>query len=269
MRSVELIMRESHNLPRYIAEHPFYDTVLPAFAVFLTERVERRLFIVDIGANVGDTAALVAAATGPDHVSFLCVEADDEFFSFLQENTKDIEVQACHVIAGANNKIDNVEIRSVGGSAAVVVGTGEPKQVVRVDDLIDGRLVDLIKIDTDGFEYEVLNGLSDTLNNQTPHVFIEFSPKHLRKYGQVEPSAVLSLLQSCGYISAIVYDNLGYPVGVFDLGGDSISYLDKYCAIKGTYVDILVSKTINLIMEFYEYDLHRYHIAALSPHPLL
>jgi FkbM family methyltransferase len=263
VRCVELIMRDSHNLPRYVAEHPLYDTALPAFVAFLIERTKQRVFFVDIGANVGDTAALVAAATGPDHVSFLCVEADDEFFSFLQENTKNLEVQACHVIAGANNRIDNAVIRSAGGSAAVVLGIGDPKQVIRVDDLIDGRPVDLIKIDTDGFEYEVLSGLSDTLTKQNPYLFVEFSPRHLQRYGQVAPSTVLSLLQSYGYISTIVYDNLGHPLGVFDLESDHLSRLTQYCIIKRTYIDILLSKGRIPLMEFYEHDLCRYPISAL------
>jgi FkbM family methyltransferase len=258
VRGVELLMRDSHNLPRYVDQHPLYDTALPAFVRLLVEELGRPIFIVDVGANIGDTAALVAAAAGADNIFFLCVEADDEFFPFLKENTKGLKVQTVHAIAGADNRVALAETRSTGGTSAVVLGSGESKNVVRIDDVIAGRSVDLIKTDTDGFEYEVLKGLSDTLTKQAPYLFVEFHPPLLRQYGNVDPSAVASLLLAYNYCWALAYDNLGNPMGLFDLNGEQFRYLVRYCEIKHSYVDLLLSKAKAPLLKFYERDLGRY-----------
>jgi len=258
VRGVELTLRESHNLPRYVDFHPYYDTALPVFATFLFREARRKISIVDIGANIGDTAALVAAAVGPENVSFLCIEANDEFIPFLKENTGKLEVQMVHAIAGAESRIAAAELRSTGGTSAVVLGTGASKPIIRVDDVIDGRPIDLIKTDTDGFEYEVLKGLSDTLAKQAPYLFVEFHPPLLHQYGNVAPLTVASLLQNYGYTNALAYDNLGFPLGLFDLGGDQFRYLAEYCKVKHSYVDLLLSKTKAPLLRFYEHDLRRY-----------
>jgi hypothetical protein len=222
VRGIELLMRDSHNLPRYVDQHPLYDTALPAFVRLLVEELGRPIFIVDVGANIGDTAALVAAA------------------------------------AGADNRVALAETRSTGGTSAVVLGSGESKNVVRIDDVIAGRSVDLIKTDTDGFEYEVLKGLSDTLTKQAPYLFVEFHPPLLRQYGNVDPSAVASLLLAYNYCWALAYDNLGNPMGLFDLNGEQFRYLVRYCEIKHSYVDLLLSKAKAPLLKFYERDLGRY-----------
>ena len=41
------------------------------------------LAVVDIGANVGDTACIIKTA---EEVSILCIEGDDYIFGFLQKN---------------------------------------------------------------------------------------------------------------------------------------------------------------------------------------
>ena len=57
VHGVDLDMPLSHDLPRYTGQYPYYDTVLPSLAKFLlTSQTERRkLILVDVGANVGDT----------------------------------------------------------------------------------------------------------------------------------------------------------------------------------------------------------------------
>ena len=71
----------------------------------------------------------------------------------------------------------------------------KPVEIVRLDDL--GLKPDIIKIDTEGFEYQVLLGLENTLKTQRPYVVFEFNPRFI--------SGETGFLQSLGY-RFFVYD---------------------------------------------------------------
>ena len=77
--SVELELPLSHELPFYRHDHPRYDRQLGAIAAELGGPV------VDVGANVGDTAAAIRAESG---VPILCVEGDPRFFALLERNAR-------------------------------------------------------------------------------------------------------------------------------------------------------------------------------------
>ena len=79
--SVELELPLSHELPFYRHDHPSYDRQLGAIAAALGGPV------VDVGANVGDTAAAIREESG---VPILCVEGDPTFFDLLERNAAKI-----------------------------------------------------------------------------------------------------------------------------------------------------------------------------------
>lgn len=163
-----------------------------------------------------------------------------------------------HVVAGAATVDAYLSFKRTTGTSAIVAG-GERRQVVALDDLISEKLVDLVKIDTDGYEAEVLRGLTRTLDRCGPPVFIEFSPRHLMAHGKVRPSAICELLKSAGYTCGIVYDWFGYPMMLTDLTDLSIHYLVNYCVARpGFYVDILVGKDRDMLSRFYDQDFARY-----------
>ena len=78
---MELELPLSHELPFYQHDHPRYDRQLGAIAAELGGPV------VDIGANVGDTAAAIRAESD---VPILCVEGDPAFFALLERNARAI-----------------------------------------------------------------------------------------------------------------------------------------------------------------------------------
>ena len=69
--------------------------------------------------------------------------------------------------------------------------------VARGDDVLDGAKVDLIKMDVQGWESEVLRGLSQTLRcNPGLTVYFEYWPEGLRRAGERLSSPVDILRQS-------------------------------------------------------------------------
>jgi FkbM family methyltransferase len=261
VHGIDMLLPISHNLPRYVAQYPYYDTVLPAFTKFLRagQRLERRLVLVDVGANVGDTARLVGGVVGHDNVEIICIEADEAYLPLLHRNTEGLAVSVHNVIAAASTRQTNASMsRSKAGTSSIAEG-GEQRSAVALDDLLANREVDVLKIDTDGYEVEVLRGSLRTLERCSPAVYIEFSPEHLVTYGKTEPAEVLRILRDAGYSHGIVYDHLGYPMTLTELTDSAVRSLINYCRVKPRfYVDILLTKDVAQLERFYEADLPRY-----------
>jgi FkbM family methyltransferase len=74
-----------------------------------------------------------------------------------------------------------------------------PRYSVRVQQLDDYHLeqVDLIKIDTEGFEVFVCRGGEETIRRCRPLILVEQKPKNVSRYG-IDPIAAVTLLQSWG-----------------------------------------------------------------------
>ena len=140
---------------------------------------------------------LVRATTGSEEVLFICIEPDETYLPFLRRNTAGLPAVVHNVIAGAETGTANVGFSRAAGTSSITKG-GESRPTMALDDLLSDGSIDLIKIDTDGYEAEVLRGLSRTFNRCAPLVFIEFSPRHLRRIGKIEPRTILEQLVSEG-----------------------------------------------------------------------
>jgi FkbM family methyltransferase len=261
VHGVELHLPLSHDLPRYVGQYPYYDTILPNLAKFLLkyEVGERKLVFVDVGANVGDTARLVSAKTGKDRISFICIEADEIYLPLLWQNTQDLSITVHNVIAASRTEdLDGSFVRDHAGTSSIIPGK-ERRRAVALDELISNQNIDIIKIDTDGYEAQVLSGLSLTLARTDPLIFLEYSPRHLVRFGKTEPIKVLEILGTAGYRYAIIYDNRGHPMGFSELTSQAIHNLTAYClVVPGFYTDLLLTKDPDLLLRFYDWDLNRY-----------
>ncbi|MFM0324266.1 FkbM family methyltransferase [Caballeronia glebae] len=255
VRSTDMMLSLSHMLPKYALVHPYYDSLLPSLVKYLIAKGD--IVFVDIGANIGDTAKLVHAAGG-DKVSFICIEADETYFPVLQMNLRNVNA-SCHlVLAGAETTLLSTSAqRNSFGTTSYEIGQGNKTQVMATDDIIDGRRVDIVKIDTDGFELEVLKGMTRTLSEQNAALFIEFSPWHLKTYGKARVEDIVALLREAEYRHVIVYDHVGMPLTLTDI--EQLSYMANYCAMqKGFYFDLLCHKQKPFLESFYQADLPRF-----------
>jgi FkbM family methyltransferase len=215
---------------------------------------DRELLIVDVGANIGDTASIIC-----NHVSnvrFICIEAAENYLRFFHKNTASLNVELIQAIAGDKSGSAALGLNSARGTASIIYGR-DVRRMVTLDDVVHAN-PDLIKIDTDGFDLKVLRGARSLLK-RCPHLFLEFSPYHLRTYGHDDPSSLLPLLSADGYLHMIVYDHVGYPMCHLDTDSPLITMLAAYVDAKpGFYVDLLVSKDRDLLVNFYQHDLKRF-----------
>lgn len=129
--------------------------------------------VIDIGANVGDSALWWWIKFGSKVISF---EPLKKTFYILSENVKlnsaDIEV---HNVALGNDS----PIYGDSKGTMFSINGDRSLETVRLVNLTLER-VDLIKIDVEGFEVDVLNGALDTIRKFKPKIIMEIHSTRLR-----------------------------------------------------------------------------------------
>lgn len=250
-----MFLPPSHALPSIVARCPFYDTLLPEFLHFIHASMRKKLLVIDVGANVGDTAALIAAKVADANCRFICIEADREYLPFLQVNTKNLDAEIVCAVMGAEPARRNIAIQHSGAGTSAIVASTETRTVVALDDLLEGLAPDLIKIDTDGYDIHVVRGGRRCLKNVGPHLFVEYSPHHIRKHGSEEPTRLFELASEAGYRATIVYDFIGYPICLIDLESRELPMIAAYIDARQDFcADFLFSKDRGLLERFYATD---------------
>jgi FkbM family methyltransferase len=239
-----LQMPLSHGLPTYLHQHALYDSLPGRLAQAL--RVEQKaLRVVDVGANVGDTPAALAIVRD-DRV--LAIEPNPNFSRYIGVNwpdTRQVLHLACLCTAVATDA--RFSIRQRAGTASFVTDTeGQSVPALTLDEVLERHPEfaepHLIKIDTDGHDFEVIQGAVRTLSHCRSVVLFECD-----MMGRVDyASAVmrtLALLAGCGYQHVLVYDNLGNLHGRFDTTGarSMANLLFHQCVVGRQYFDIVAA----------------------------
>ena len=130
--------------------------------------------VLDVGANYGDSSIWWAKKFGAKVVAF---EPLNDVFIELEKN---VELNSADVIA-YNVAIGNGEEISGNSQGRMFSAGGVLKiKTKRLDDYSFDR-VDLLKIDVEGFEYEVLKGAENTINKFKPRIIIETHSDSLRR----------------------------------------------------------------------------------------
>lgn len=137
----------------------------------------------DVGANVGNHTLFCGIFLGPSRI--IVAEPNPEAVVTLTANIRlnalDELCDTSRLGVGVGDasetgysiswRRDRWAKRNIGG-AALVRGQGEI-EVVNGDDFLRGERVDFIKIDVEGMEISVLNGLFDTIAKFRPKIFVE------------------------------------------------------------------------------------------------
>lgn len=88
-------------------------------------------------------------------------------------------IQTHKTAIGATSGVGQIEVRDSKNLGASKITTGVGKiQLKKLDDFYLLKC-DLIKIDVEGFEYEVLLGATEVLKRFHPHIFVELWDKEV------------------------------------------------------------------------------------------
>lgn len=176
----------------------------------IVEAVEPDDIFYDIGANVGLHAVLIGTLLPDNHI--VAVEPHSASVHRLKENLAENGIQAhvCECGFSSTNRtaeitlpadapgfVGSVDTDNLNGS-----GVKSEIQLREGDEVISEKELPsptILKIDVDGFEYDVLKGLDKTLASGTcREVFCEIHPSALREYGHSDDE-VLGELSRHGY----------------------------------------------------------------------
>lgn len=176
-------------------------------------------YFVDIGANVGYFSMLGASLVGaggavdaiepnPDNIKLLKASALENRFeniNLVQAALSDrVEVLALHR-DNSNGAVGVVPTDAVGRVLA-----SETVQALRFDDIVrNGRPVDVIKIDVEGFEYRALKGAERTIREHKPAILSEFTPLSMETMSGCSPTFYLDWLRGFGYSIAVLAKGKG------------------------------------------------------------
>jgi FkbM family methyltransferase len=199
----------SHHLPTILRALPNFGRNLADVVIALGVQEP---YVIDIGANIGDTAILLARFAPGAKV--LCIEGDSRFMSYLNGNTAQIGgVTIAEAILSDRSAQVSGEFVTKNGTAHVVLGEGcNVLQVQMLDDLLTAypefSCPDVIKIDTDGFEPAILRGARTVLASSKPVVFYEWHPDFYQMAGEDDISHA-DFLMELGYDGFMIFANTG------------------------------------------------------------
>lgn len=212
----ELLSNYEHALPRYLRDNPSYAANL--LRVLLSVKKKYATFtIVDVGANIGDTVALIRSKLD---LPIVCVEGDDGYFEILTKNMLQFkDVQTLQTFLGEKKELVPVVKQAKGGTLSFVKA---PKLGSRSDSSVSIDTLDaisekypnlfsnvkVIKIDTDGYDLKVLRGGMGFIKKTMPIIFFEYDRFFLTRAGE-NGLSVFDDLAKLGYGRAAFFDNSG------------------------------------------------------------
>ena len=107
--------------------------------------------------------------------------------------------------------------------------------------------MDILKIDTDGHDFEVIRGAVGVITQHRPAVLFECDPTDNPSY-VTDCTAAITLFRQLGYRHFLLYDNLGHLLGKYSLDHPEVFYELLFYQLTSPlcYFDILVMKDEDL-----------------------
>jgi len=167
----------------------------------------------DVGANVGMYTCFVASELGADRtIAFEPHKGNaDRLVENLRYNGLDVRVVRI-ALSDAEGTVDLMIASEQISEGEHAIATSDATQTIEIDanrgdTLIEDRDLPkptVVKIDVEGAEFEVLEGLRATLQDSCRLVFCEVHPRKLRNFGS-DKRDIHQLLQSSGFEMEIIH----------------------------------------------------------------
>lgn len=269
----DIELPENHMLPNFQKSFCYYDRIHPFIAKMLKDGGAGK-WIIDIGANIGDTVYAMLKHT---QANFLCIEPDSDYFSLLEKNILKLEnqyklrVKCVNAFVVLDTLINNITTQKKDGTAHKIsidksddkIKTFTLKDIINYYD-INVTDIDLIKVDTDGYDWECIMSMGDYLIENDIFLYWE---NYLETGNDIQLKGYISLvdyLKDSGYTNFFCFDNFGNYIskGDYKFLLDMNHYLyrlnEKKTQRTFYYVDVLACKNNKLqavqdmINNFYE-----------------
>lgn len=204
--------------------------------------------VIDVGANVGDTIAVLKSAV---EVPVIGVEGDDTSFQFLEKNVIQFSnVFIVKTFLGEKTQETKVSMDKSGWNNTIIPDAGGTQQITlkTLDEVISsgsfGKAdIKLLKVDVEGFDTIVLRGAAAIIHQHKPVLFFEYNRENMIAINEHGLSTILSFREE-GYRKIAFFDHKGTLVAATDLQNEEvIKYLHEYISSKHNllgYYDICI-----------------------------
>jgi len=218
-----LTMPAEHALIPVIIHSPQHNRPLALTVAAIAQRMAKRpLAIIDVGANIGETLSVIEQHQ-PKISSYLCIEPDNDLAEVCRRNCTSghskaaAQVMQCFIgeDEGAFVRLEddgrsNPHTKKLEGIPKDTVGYS---RMVRLDTASKAFAeahggVDLIKIDTEGYDFSVLRSAANLLAAYKPALYFEWFPQLLIDL-QEEVWAGFDYLQQAGYRHFVFFTSQG------------------------------------------------------------
>lgn len=196
---------------------------------FIRKSVRPGMAVIDVGANIGFYTLLLSDLVGPKGKVF-SFEPERQNFGNLKricQNRKNISLY--NFAVGNKNGFINLYKSNDLNVDHITYDNGEKRKKLRVkcislDNFFGKRKLDFIKVDTQGYEYNVLMGGRGIIMKHKHLVFLaEFSPYDISRAGN-KPKDLLNKLKSFGL--TIRYLEKDYKRRIYGKNPDALSYVN-------------------------------------------
>jgi FkbM family methyltransferase len=239
-----IILPPGHPLSMWASLYKDYDNFLSK----LVKGMNSNESIIDVGANVGDTLfRFINTNPKPNYFS---IEADKYFFKYLKKNKELLEKEIQHkvtlinVLVGKNLKGNLAQKSNLGTKFLVESSDGlETKSLDEI--IIDKNIqnIKLIKVDVDGYDYNVLLSAMNEINKNKPSLFFEYM-----SLNKIEYIKLIKMLYKIGYSEWTIINNHGFTIFEKKYYKDVLEYINLE---KNSKIPIDIYCEANLVMNNY------------------
>lgn len=242
----EIEIPPNYGLPGIQKNNKLYDRFLPVLAKYLSSKK----LIIDIGANIGDTAiSILQTCENP----IICIEASDIFFPYLIKNINllpDFDLNRITTInkfVGTGLLSGDLDHSTWGTASVQITNNPQINTHTPLDILVeDNSNVVLIKVDTDGFDFDVIKSAEKIISHSKPILYWE---NQISEDFQLNGfNELYNMLIKYEYRHIFIFDNFGNLIteeNNFETLRNINSYvysIDKHnCTRSIYYTDILAT----------------------------
>jgi len=204
----QLDLPERHPLREMLSNQPLRDKNIGVIAAAVSRKYPTATMI-DVGANIGDTGAIIASNC---ENRLLLVEGSRFYFGYLELNAPKLgpQIEIFNVLVGDGGAIEG-ELRHWGGTAYIdTTSTGRPSSSVRLETLAGGAEVGFVKIDTDGFDEQIISSHLGFFAKERPLLIFESMISNLAELVRV--NELYGDLVRIGYRNFVFWDDPGLYV---------------------------------------------------------
>lgn len=207
-----IVMPSNNTLRRTYKIYPDFNSHLSRLSIHVYRKYPE-MTIVDVGANVGDTIAVLRSVI---NAPIIAIEGDDISYEYLEENIRQFEnISTIKAFLSEKSQELNIRFENVGWNTTIIPANDGEKKISfkTMDEIFSAEKfkdcnVKLIKIDVEGYDTNVLRGASSIIKKNHPILFFEYNPDIMKKIGENGLPTILSF-RDYGYDRIAFFDYLG------------------------------------------------------------